>query len=787
MADTKNVASLGPYILRVQAGELFLANDIAQSIENMYPLEEGTLRSVVGPATYVPSTTRLLPAPDWAPQVGDRPASESITDGLLQYHATPIYGKTQHGIFHTRLKNGTRDVLLLHTGDELWEFRGWNRDWRQLLGVTAPTHGRSALLPDDRAARFPTQFEPVGDGVVIVPQEARAYFYDGDNIVPLGFAEIPGAPTPRGPTDSSGSVDEESGARHVTGKGINDISYAHDGTFFSDRDYLESGMTYGFGLGNLGTVSGVRESITADAGVDFTALASNSGWLEHGEWRCKVQFVDDYGNLSALSSSSESIRFSRQPANSKIASGTGSGLPATSTINIQRRFNVDFLRKQIAWEGISTGPDHCVGRIMYRTKDLLNSGDVNYYELTPNAVPVATAFATLPDNVTRIFPDNVSDSALAVLPIEVDPVPSFKLCRTAFGRLWIGNIEGAPGMIRPSLPGRWGTFPSNTEIFPDPKGGEITGLWRSNKGLLAFTTNSTFLVQPSDDGTQFIAVPISSAVGCVAPNSIQSLPDGRVVWLGMEGFFAFDGANVLPVGEQLRKFFRKVTTGRLSQACSLYDPRSREYRCWVSTNGSMENDTCLSYDGLGWRTRTDTIARDACVTQDHRRYALIAGHTGGDTDQRYGGVYLLDNSGNDKDTTGFQEEIEERESVIETAWMEGKRSRERKTGRVVYVWLRETENSDLTVEAMRDWRNTTTETVTIKRYSSANPPTFYGATLGGQGEKLTERRPYWTRAEVYLPSAESFKFRIRGKGFWEFVGITIDEVPRKYGGAQTPP
>ena len=105
----------------------------------------------------------------------------------------------------------------------------------------------------------------------------------------------------------------------------------------------------------------------------------------------------------------------------------------------------------------------------------------------------------------------------------------------------------------------------------------------------------------------------------------------------------------------------------------------------------------------------------------------------------------------------------------------------------MYVWLRETENSDLTVEAMRDWRNTTTETVAIKRYSSANPPTFYGATLGEQGEKLTERRPYWTRAEVYLPSAESFKFRIRGKGFWEFVGITIDEVPRKYGGAQTPP
>ena len=81
MADTKNVATLGPYILRVQAGALFLANEIAHKIENMYPLEEGSLRTVVGPASYVPvkKVTERLGGDLNAK--GDRPFSaESVED-----------------------------------------------------------------------------------------------------------------------------------------------------------------------------------------------------------------------------------------------------------------------------------------------------------------------------------------------------------------------------------------------------------------------------------------------------------------------------------------------------------------------------------------------------------------------------------------------------------------------------------------------------------------------------------------------------------------------------------
>ena len=98
MADTKNVSTLGPYILRVQSGALFLANDIAQKIENMYPLEEGSLRTVIGPAAYVPVKTATAGVFGDLNAKGDRPFSaESVEDvaeeGARNMDDTfPVYG-----------------------------------------------------------------------------------------------------------------------------------------------------------------------------------------------------------------------------------------------------------------------------------------------------------------------------------------------------------------------------------------------------------------------------------------------------------------------------------------------------------------------------------------------------------------------------------------------------------------------------------------------------------------------------------------------------------------------
>tara|TARA_R110000737_G_scaffold243344_3_gene254492 strand:- start:55 stop:549 length:495 start_codon:yes stop_codon:yes gene_type:complete len=163
---------------------------------------------------------------------------------------------------------------------------------------------------------------------------------------------------------------------------------------------------------------------------------------------------------------------------------------------------------------------------------------------------------------------------------------------------------------------------------------------------------------------------------------------------------------------------------------------------------------------------------------------LAAGSVTGDTGHT--GVFALDRTNNRLDTS-LGTLIDGREAVIETNWMTGASSKDRKTTRVVYLWLRETENANITIDVMRDWRSDIIETTSTKRYTDEDVPPFWETTKLDSGKTFTTRRPYWTRAQVYVPSNEVFKFRIRGTGFWEFIGLQVDIAPRGYGGAQIPP
>ena len=56
MPDKRRMRRSEPLLLRFQAGSIFTPDGVANEIKNMCSREENTLRSVVGPATYVPDT-----------------------------------------------------------------------------------------------------------------------------------------------------------------------------------------------------------------------------------------------------------------------------------------------------------------------------------------------------------------------------------------------------------------------------------------------------------------------------------------------------------------------------------------------------------------------------------------------------------------------------------------------------------------------------------------------------------------------------------------------------------
>lgn len=743
-----------PLNVRIESGRLVTPNDVASKIENMELTPEGTLRSIDGPLPYIPA----YPANNKAGYVPGPPI------------AAPTYGD-MHGVYHCLLEGGKRDVLLVHTGNTVSAHQGWDTSapYDVLLGPAASTPDLVAPIDMDSRPRFPTQFESTPDGVVIVPQGTRAYFYDGYIVAPLGYSssEIPGPPQAKGPNSvgtvssvpNSGGYSHRGGSSTLTGPTIAGNS---------------SNMQAVYGRCRLGFTR--KSDVITAGGSDKNILG---GILDPGTWRAAVQFVDMWGNLSPLSPSSGDATLDAMENIDADVAGAYFADPAADAVPI------DLFRFQIAWSGVNGGPDRTIARKILRTKDTVRNPDT-FYEVPTNAGGGFLEFATMPDNVSTIYPDNTPDGWLITEATLVDPVPTFKLCRNAFGRLWIANFEDAPGGLRYSLPGKWGTFPKDEIIFPDPTGSEVTGLWPVARGLLVFTETSTFIYTVNDAGDSFKGATMHPSVGCVAPSSIGTLPTGVTIWLGQKGFYAYDGQTIKPISRDIQPTIKRINVARRMQSTAAIDKVMGEYRCWVPHDGKRGNNLCLVFDGEGWRQRTDVVAASVCTTKDHRNYQLAAGTAVPSGGSAANGVWLLGRSSLD-----FP--IQARDAVIETAWLKAMRSRSRSTLLTAYIWLRATRKGDLLVEAMRDWRNVpvveTTAVLTSppKLYAEEDAPPFWNETLLGSGDVWEKRRPFWLKVDFHLPSCEVFKLRLKYTGDWEFLGFVFEDRDVHGGGVQVPP
>lgn len=772
VADQYNKDKKGPFIPRTESQKILTSEEMGSKIQNMVVTEEGTLRGVCGPAPYVP-------------------------DYGAGY---PSYG-TAHGIHHAVMADTGRDLLLLHHNDQLWVHQGWNIDtsdpdatWEVLLGPSSASPLRSDPLPNPKSSSFPTQFESTPAGIVIVPQGGRSYFYDGVTILPLGFDHAPNAPTAHGPNSEYAMVFSTRNIKSDTTTlfidddaagwidlGSNQNGYAHDGSCtWLNGGGNQRGMHPNFGFNKLGTLQ-------VSPGVHAT---SSTATLLPGVWQCKLQWVDRWGNLSPLSAVSDPVGFEQERGDYgdawNIDSSTDDELRAT----YYGGFRSGRLLKQVLWSSVEPGPDGTVARIIVRTKDQVNSGDLNYYELPADRGGSFSGIGTISDNASTVFADNVGDESLGALAVDARPVPRFKICRVAFGRLWIANIDGRPGLIVPSLPGRWGTFEKDVEYEPDPTGAEITALWRGFGGLFVFTSNSTFLITPSStvgpNQTQgFKIETVNAQVGCVGPSAIQTMQDGSMVWMSYDGFYRASlgakntGLQIVKISDEIERTIRNLNRTRFKGVTSVVDKKSGEYRCWVPDQNRTTNNLCLVYDGSGWRRRTDTQARAACTTVDHRGYSLVAGSafstttsSGTPTLEFTGaianGVWVLDH-----EAPSF--ENASRDYIIETSWLAGLRSMDRKTAFTVYIWLRETSNTTLDVEVYRDWRMNVVHTETVNVYSTEDEPPFWNTAKLSSSNKWQLRRPYWVKADLFLPACESFRLKLTSKRAFEFVGISIAE------------
>lgn len=832
-ADERNRVDRGPLAPRVQLGKILTPMEVAASIENFRITLEGSLRSVVGPAPYLPKYKN----------------QDATWDSARKY--VDDY-TNMHGIFHAVLANGQREILLLHVAKELWVFEGWNKSWRPLISASSSYAQIRVALHDDTRARAPTQFIATPNGVVIIPQsenDCRPYFYDGEVILPLGYSEVPAPPDPIGPR-SNAALD---GGRKSNTEGYSVRRHT------MNRSRARPDFMHGkYGTARIGTISTVPDHDHELSGEDrqLKGAAIGCPYLVGGEWICATQWVDYFGNLSPLSQVSQGVRLYRRPV------GWNGDEPHPG----------ETLQHQFLWASIDQGPKGTIGRVLYRSKDILNSGSNRLYQLPSSALGrsnnrsielVASAqFATIPENCSKVFPDNIPDTGLVAEAQDIIAVPKFRIAQLAMGRLFVGNLDSDPGAIMYSIPGRWGTFERQAILFPDPSGGVITGLHKIPGGVIAFTESSTYAVVPSDDGIGFRSYPISSTVGCAAPRSIAELPNGLIIWLTEDGFYGFDGKEVVPLFDGLEEEVSIFNRGRLIQATSTVDYDSKEYICWLPTQDGIYNNRGYVFDGQGWKIRTGAKYVDMCTTRDHRKYMLACGRVHGDysnavnkasigtlpfgndgekggsssdnifppkkipkqesskipfqkvkvpdavlpklnpdkfrdfipgneivtdapigsdtgtykirvptdEDNAYWGVWLLNH-----ENRNFYSNPIFRRPVFETAWI-GAGEHARKTALTVTIWFRETSaTQQMRVRVYRDWRkDEQVQQFNIDLDSPEDPSPAWGQVGNEDGETWKKRRPYWIRKDIYIPSCETFKLRFEGIPQTETVDTQLD-------------
>jgi hypothetical protein len=705
MGYDANRLNTGTLVLRVESGRLLTPASVAAEIVNFEMTPEGTLASVRGPIPALPSYGQT----------------------------TFTYGRA-HGVFHGLLMEGSRDVLLAHMGQTIWTFTGWSRTWAPLIGPTGSGAQIEVELVDSDQPQYPTQFEQTPNGIVIVPQNrARAYFYDGEVVLPLGYDRVPNPPHGYGP---------------LTYSGASTISATPNYYGYSGTATWPLAINLGhpdFGYGEVGTVL-----------PDTTGVIA--GVIAHSTYQAAVQFIDYFGNLSPVSQRSNVVGINTE----EVAKGD----------------ILDEEQYALLWTDIASGPDGTIGRILLHTKDMRGSGTVDLYEVPGNMMGgTSGSFATFPDNSTQFYHYNRPDSILITRPPEPVPVPTFKLCAMAFGRLWIAGVDGDPSVLIPSAVGQWGTFLKDNEYYPDPRGAEITGLCTIKEGLLVFTATSAFVFVSNEDGQSFKAMPLSATVGCVAPSSIVTMQDDSTIWLGRDGFYRFSAdKGVVNISLDIEPLMRRINPGRAKQACASYDPRSREYRCWVPLDGGRLNDVCFVFDTLseGWRRREGTEYPAAVhLARDHRSYTFMAGRVQPVAGAVTNGVWVMDHEG-----VNFEPAV--RTAKLETSWIEAARSKDVKSGKVVYLWLREGQNAAATITVYRDWRMNTaayTDTANAKLVDPEDVPPLWGTTAYGAGSKWIKRRPYWKKVSIFVPSCEVYKIVIESTAFIELLGISMDEQP----------
>ena len=448
-------------------------------------------------------------------------------------------------------------------------------------------------------------------------------------------------------------------------------------------------------------------------------------------YRWKVSFISDSGSESPMSAASDALSWTTSASAVPPTATTGwylSGPP----INPRGAFGNH--RQAVFLEGLPVGPVGTVARRIYRTRNLgeFETGDAaNYDAGIIGDHEVYYYVGQINNNYETNYVDYTADTALVTnAPLDSDsipwPTPSPRYGASYYSRLFMDGGPGDQFRIYYSNPNQPESFSALSYFdYGSREGGAITGLHVYNSQLLVFRERAIDVIRPSMG--EFITVPFVQGIGTQAHDTITTIPNLGVVFLGNDGIYLIAGTNeggsslnIERISDPILGTIERINKSLIGRSCAAYSSTWNEWHCYVPLDGNDKPNLgiVLHTDKIAWSTREGFPV--GCLTTDLDGN-LVFGNKDGKPDgwvvpQHYeAGLFVISKKRIGGYTVAGDPPVTTEKppltSTYKTAWMDFGYPAQKKYVKYIYLYVLTEGDNTIPITYFKDYSTTGTTTV----------------------------------------------------------------------------
>lgn len=431
---------------------------------------------------------------------------------------------------------------------------------------------------------------------------------------------------------------------------------------------------------------------------------------------------------------------------------------------------------------VPPGPLGTVARRVYRSRNYSDDTNIEgqseryfVYELTNNAESLVI--------------DGYQTASLGALAPQTTSLIDFPATTARFatmfnGRCWLDGGYDDPRTVFYSALGKPEQFAADGYLTLRGDAGNITGLYPFYGTLVVWRESGIDAIVPNDSGG-FRVLPISKGVQCVAPDSVDEVPDAGIMFAAADGVYLMDGAIADGASVQVRRISSNImdTWARVTQEClpravGRYCPLYREYHLYVPADGEDRPSLGLVWhiDKQAWTVREGfpVGALDRLPSGN-----LVFGVNDPTTEK---GLFVISSRrATGRRLSGEQSYIDGPPPVSKwkSPWLSMTSPQSKKQVQYVTMWVQTTGSVPVTVRVYKDWERTFySERSYEAQPADAVPLPVLDNVVMDVGAQWERTQAVPLRVAVAVQSCSWFAFEVETSDDLTLVGWSVDYQER---------